>query len=163
MVARRSCVTCQGPSADVCASSTEIKHYVPLKRLSTSFCPHTLHEPGSEWTWLCGRTAALQSTLGINAFLVRSRLLPGSVWLCGEHEHSAVSTGSGYPSEAKHTLWGPVLHTWLLLPRFRQVCDTSVWAHQHIARVKGALQEELLCFWQMDPTKRGFRKSICWH
>lgn len=37
-------------------------------------------------------------------------------------------------------------HTWLLLSRFRQVCDTGVRAHQHIAGVKRAFQKKLLRF-----------------
>lgn len=40
----------------------------------------------------------------------------------------------------------PIRRTWLLLSRFRQVCDTSVGAHEDVAGMKGALQEKLLCF-----------------
>lgn len=49
------------------------------------------------------------------------------------------------PPEAAQTCLA-LGHTWLLLSRFRQVCDTGVGAHQDIAGVKRALQEKLLRF-----------------
>lgn len=53
--------------------------------------------------------------------------------------------------------------TWLLLSRLWQVRDTGVGTHQDIAGVQRALQEKLLRFRQVNPTKRGFGKGICWH
>lgn len=46
--------------------------------------------------------------------------------------------------------------TWLLLAGLGQVCDTGVGAHQDVAGVQTALQEELLGVGDVDAPQGGF-------
>lgn len=79
------------------------------------------------------------------------------------HRHNQHINNYNYPQGYHLKTLSRPSPTWLFLPRFGQVGDTGVGAHQDIAGVKPPLQVQLLDLRQVDAAQRSLGKGVGRH